>query len=397
MSPAPAHVIRDDADALAAASRLAEGAVIGAAERDRNRVFPRVELDRWSSSGLGGITVPREFRGADVSFATLAEVFATVSAADPSLGQIPQNQVGVLAVISEIGTAEQKRRFFADALAGLRFGNAGPERTGQRMTDMTTRVVAGADGLRLNGQRFYSTGALFAHWIPTRALGTDDRPVFVFARRDAPGVNVVDDWSAFGQRTTASGTVTFDNVAVTPDDMLPLHAMADRPTLAGPVSQLVQAAIDLGIARAAVADAVAYVRDQGRPWIDSGVDRASDDPTIRHGIGHLSTALAAAEAVTRESAETLDAIAAEPVTPESSARASVAVAEAKILTTEIALEAAETLFDLAGAGATRGTHALDRHWRNARVHTLHDPVRWKYHLLGNYAVNGTFPRRHSWN
>ncbi len=73
------------------------------------------------------------------------------------------------------------------------------------------------------------------------------------------------------------------------------------------------------------------------------------------------------------------------------------MAEAKILTTEAALEVSETLFDLAGAGATRAAHALDRHWRNARVHTLHDPVRWKYHLLGNYHLNGVFPRRHSWN
>ena len=131
--------------------------------------------------------------------------------------------------------------------------------------------------------------------------------------------------------------------------------------------------------------------------MDSGVGHASDDPTIRHGIGHLATLVEAAEAVTQETAETLDAIAAEPITFESSARASVAVAEAKILTTEAALEVSETLFDLAGASATRAAHALDRHWRNARVHTLHDPVRWKYHLLGNYVLNGAHPRRHSWN
>ncbi|HCP30000.1 MAG TPA: SfnB family sulfur acquisition oxidoreductase, partial [Pseudomonas sp.] len=38
----------------------------------------------------------------------------------------------------------------------------------------------------------------------------------------------------------------------------------------------------------------------------------------------------------------------------------------------------------------------DRHWRNARVHTLHDPVRWKYHAVGAYHLNGTLPARHSW-
>jgi len=39
---------------------------------------------------------------------------------------------------------------------------------------------------------------------------------------------------------------------------------------------------------------------------------------------------------------------------------------------------------------------LDRHWRNARTHTLHDPVRWKYHAIGNYYLNHILPARHAW-
>jgi alkylation response protein AidB-like acyl-CoA dehydrogenase len=87
----------------------------------------------------------------------------------------------------------------------------------------------------------------------------------------------------------------------------------------------------------------------------------------------------------------------QPVDAESSARASVAVAAAKVLTTRIALEASEKLFELAGSSATRAAHNLDRHWRNARTHTLHDPVRWKLHLIGNYHLNHVLPARHSWN
>ena len=105
----------------------------------------------------------------------------------------------------------------------------------------------------------------------------------------------------------------------------------------------------------------------------------------------------AAHAVLLETARTLDALARQPVDAQASARASVAVAEAKILTTEAALQASEQLFALAGSAASRAAHQLDRHWRNARVHTLHDPVRWKYHLLGNYLLNGALPRRHQWN
>ena len=61
-----------------------------------------------------------------------------------------------------------------------------------------------------------------------------------------------------------------------------------------------------------------------------------------------------------------------------------------------ALEASEKLFELAGSSATRAAHNLDRHWRNARTHTLHDPVRWKYYALGNYYLNGVPPPRHAW-
>ena len=139
-------------------------------------------------------------------------------------------------------------------------------------------------------------------------------------RRDAPGVTVVDDWASFGQRTTASGTVAFDAAPVEPGDVIPVHAFAETPGLAGPVSQFIHAAIDLGIARAALADALAFVRDRARPWVDSGVERAVDDPTIHREVGRLATALHAAEAVVAETAEVLDRIAAG-----SSVRASLAV------------------------------------------------------------------------
>ena len=77
-------------------------------------------------------------------------------------------------------------------------------------------------------------------------------------------------------------------------------------------------------------------------------------------------------------------------------RAKIAVAEAKVLTTEVALAAANKLFELAGTRSTLGVHNLDRFWRDARTHTLHDPVRWKFHAVGQYYLNGVRPPLHSW-
>jgi len=396
----PAHVIKTDAEAIEIAHKLAAEFAKDAALRDREALLPVEEIEAFSQSGLWGIRVPKKYGGAELSYVTVTEVFKIISAADPSLGQIPQNHFGVLGVLREIGTPAQKARLYGEVLTGHRLGNAGPERRSAAASTVlqgTTRLRATADGLRLDGKRFYSTGALFAHRVPARATDDAGHAVQVWVPRDAPGLTVIDDWSSFGQRTTASGTVIFDNVAVDPQDVLPIWQLADRPGLFGPTSQLIQAAIDQGIAEAAVADALAFVRERARPWIDSGLERATDDPYIIADVGRLQIELHAAREVLLEAGHTLDAVAAAPIDAEASARASVAVAEAKVLTTRIALEASEKLFELAGSASTRAVHQLDRHWRNARTHTLHDPVRWKLHLLGNYHLNHVLPARHSWN
>ena len=162
------------------------------------------------------------------------------------------------------------------------------------------------------------------------------------------------------------------------------------------MSQLIQAAIDLGIARAAITDTISFVRERSRPWIDAKVERNSDDPYVIADIGKLSIELHAAEALLRKAGRVLDEVSAAPIDAPAAARASIAVAEAKVLSTELSLLASEKLFELAGSRASLAEFNLDRHWRNARVHTLHDPVRWKYYAIGAYRLNGTLPARHSW-
>ncbi|PZO66477.1 MAG: SfnB family sulfur acquisition oxidoreductase [Paracoccus denitrificans] len=393
---APARIETRE-QALQAAQILAADWAPKAGDRDRHRILPHDEIAAFTASGLGAITVPPAWGGPGLDYLTLAEVFEILCAADSSVGQIPQNHFGVIQLLSEAGSSQQKTRWFGDILAGARIGNAGPEKGRKPLTHNVTGLSRGPDGLRLNGHRFYSTGAIFAHWIPTRAADEQGRPVQVWVPHDSPGVRVVDDWSSFGQRTTASGSVIFEDVAIAEDQIIPVWQRADVPGLAGPVSQLIQAAIDSGIAIGALDEAVRFVRDKSRPWVDSGVARAQDDPYIIADIGKLQIDLWAARAVLHDAARLLDDIAKGEITADASARASVAVAEAKILTTEIALNAAEKLFELAGSSATREGPNLGRIWRNARTHTLHDPVRWKYHLLGNWHLNGALPARHQWN
>ncbi|MDB5981354.1 MAG: acyl-CoA dehydrogenase [Pseudomonas sp.] len=386
----PAAVIYSDAQALQVARELAEHFSNDSADRDRERRLPHAELDLFSRSGLWGISVPKAFSGAGVSNVTLAQVIALISAADASLGQIPQNHFYALEVLRVNGTPEQQKRLFTEALAGRRFGNALAELGTKTAHDRTTRLTRDGDGYRINGRKFYSTGALYAQRIPTSVIDDDGVQQLVFVPRDSAGLNIIDDWSGFGQRTTGSGSVSFDEVFVSADDVVAFQTAFERPTTVGPLAQILHAAIDTGIARAAYEDALQFVRTRTRPWIDSGIEKAVDDPLTLHSFGKLGTRLHAAEALLERAGEFLDRAQADS-SAENVAAASIAVAEARAISTDISLAAGSTLFELAGSQATLAEHGLDRHWRNARVHTLHDPVRWKYHAIGNYYLNDENP------
>ncbi|MBH3458646.1 MULTISPECIES: SfnB family sulfur acquisition oxidoreductase [Pseudomonas] len=383
-------VITSDAQALAVAEDIARQLHRDSALRDRERRLPHAELELFTRSGLWAISVPKAFGGAEVSNVTLAKVIARIAQADASLGQIPQNHFYALEVLRVNGNLEQQQRLYAEVLAGKRFGNALAELGTRTSSDRTTRLTCDGDGYRINGRKFYATGAIYAQRIPTSVVDDEGVQQLAFVPADSPGVQVIDDWSGFGQRTTGSGSVLFDNVRVEATDLVPFQAAFERPTTVGPLAQILHAAIDTGIARAAVEDALHFVRNHSRPWIDAGVDQASADPLTLNSFGRLSIRLHAAEALLERAGEILDQ-AQRDSNASSVAAASIAVAEARAISTEISLAAGSTLFELAGSRATLAEHNLDRHWRNARVHTLHDPVRWKYHAIGNYYLNGENP------
>ena len=392
----PAHVIRDDAEALAVARRLTAEFRVGASDRDRNHTRPLAELDAFSQSGLWSINVPRAYGGPEVSYRTLAQVIAIISAADPAIGQISQNHLGIVAAIRAVSDEPQKQLLFGEVLRGTRFGNAFSERGTKRAADFDTRFTDHGDHVVVRGQKFYATGALLAHLVPIVALDDAGRPWYAIAERDAPGLTVIDDWSSFGQRSTASGTVLIEDVRVEKTHLVPAWKGYEAPSADGAIFQIIQAAVDAGIGREALDDTIRFVREKARPWIDSGLEQASEDPYTIQAIGDLTIRQHAAEALLDLSGLALDAAIADP-NAETVAAAQLAVAEAKVLTTDIALAASNKLFELSGTRSTLAAENLDRHWRNARTHTLHDPVRWKVAIIGNHALNGVNPPFHAWS
>jgi SfnB family sulfur acquisition oxidoreductase len=399
---APAHVIASDAEAVETARALAREFARGASERDRERHLPAGELDQLSRSGLLAAAVPARFGGAEVSVATLTEVFRILATVDASLAQIPHSHFVFLDALRLQGTEAQQASFFAEALAGQRFANAQSERGGKTIVDDSTVLRRHDEGTyRLDGEKFYCTGALFADWLAVRAV-LDGQPLLAngtapkaiaFVRRDEPGVTVEDDWDAVGQRTTASGTVRLDGVIVPVENVVPYSPIFDVATTYGSRAQVLHAALDVGIARGALDATIAAVA-KARPWFEAGVERAADDPLLVQQAGELEIAVRGAEALLREAATAIDSAEWSGLSETNTAEASVATAVAKVACARVSTDAASQLFELGGTRCAAAGLNLSRYWRDARTHTLHDPSRWKVQHVGHWLLDGTAPPRH---
>jgi alkylation response protein AidB-like acyl-CoA dehydrogenase len=261
---------------------------------------------------------------------------------------------------------------------------------------LTTVSRRDRDSWVINGDKYYATGALGAGWIAVAARIPDTEPphaATVFVRPSDPGVTLnLDRWSSFGQRGTASGEVVLGQLVI--DEGPDPDPVTAPPAVLGAFDQALHAAVDIGIARAALEDGARFVTTNSRPWFEAGGEGAADDPHVVRRFGELTARLYALEALLERGARLVDAAVAEPeLTRESAAEASLKVAAAKALTQELAVEIASGIFELTGTSATDGKYALDRHWRNVRVHSLHDPARWKYVHLGNHTLHGTKPPR----
>lgn len=381
-----AHVIASENEAVEVAVRLAAQFKNAAQLRDVARQLPWQELEDCARSGLLAIRVPRAHGGVEVSYLTLTKVVAIIGEADASIGQLLLSIILACSVIEAVGREEQKQLFFGKILQGYRWGNGHAEGGSLPAGTTRTQITREGDHYRVNGSKAYSTGALFSQLISIGCVDEDGLSKTAVLDRYAPGLTIIDDWDGFGQRTTASGTLLLDNVRVDHSHVLNTELGKTQANTYG-IPDLFHSALDLGIARAAFADTLSYVREHARPYARTGVTDVAQDPYVLEIIGDLHTRIHAAEAVLERAAALFDQVTAAQG-PGPSAKVSSALAAAKILTTEAALLASNKLFQLGGASSTRLEYGFDRHWRNARTHTVHDPVAWKFNLIGKYHLLG---------
>ncbi|HEY0125059.1 MAG TPA: acyl-CoA dehydrogenase family protein [Rhizobium sp.] len=363
-------LLSSSADAINAAQRLAAVWKRTAADIDATRRIPVAELAALGRSGLLAITVPKSHGGPDLGIETLMRVFLILAQADTALAQIPQNHFDF---VDTLRYAEPKTsaHLYGELLAGARFGNAIAELGRRSRADLATTIVEDGDDYIISGQKFFCTGALTADWVPVHAKHADGRIRTAYLPRDARGLDVQGDWDAFGQRATFSGTTIIDNVRV-PRAMVVDRTLGHPGVLAAQFAgnQLIHAAIEAGSALAAVR-------------VARHISARSNFGTV---VSELTARAEAARALVLRSARKIDAALADPDDRAVVITAVIGTDQAKSLAYELASAAANEL-SYAIPPETPEAAELERLWRNVRTHSLHDPVRWRQHFVGDFHLN----------
>lgn len=381
------------AAALDRADRVAAELRATAAERDRANRPPRDEIELLRSHDLLQVQEPVEYGGDGLSYAQAAQITRRIARGDTSIAHLIGYHYAQTRIAHLFGTPEQADELSRrNAEQKLFWGGVQNPRGGSRLV-----LTRDGDGFRLNGRRSFASGASLGDHLSVTAL-YEDELVFISLPAGREGFKALGDWDNIGQRLTDSGGVEFQDARVERAEILgpdPITGRTLTPyqTLVTPHWQLAFVNFYIGTAEGALEEALDWTRRYAAPWETSGVERATDDPYILQTVGELRSEIRAAALLADRAGEALQAAldTGPSLTAEQRAEAAVAVYEAKYLTTKVSLAAASRLFEIQGARATTSAYGFDRHWRNLRTHTLHDPVAYKAREVGDWTLNRRAP------
>jgi alkylation response protein AidB-like acyl-CoA dehydrogenase len=388
-----------------ALERLLEQVADGAAERERQREAPFAQIELIKRAGLGSLRVPEDEGGAGASLRQLFEVLVALAEADSNVAHILRVHYSFVERLRQGFDLVNHDRWVGLVNEGKIFGNAISEQNGRQigMEGFETTLVPHPDGdggYLLNGEKFYSTGSLYSDWTQIYASMPDERLAAITIPVDREGVSILDDWDGFGQRLTGTGTTRLENVRVAPDEMVDFGRIEDMvaaPGIHGAFLQLYLQAVTVGVLRGVRNDAVALVKRRRRSFSHSAATSPTDDPQILQVVGEIAADAFAAEAVVLAAVDRIeaasDSIIDGKADPDLAEAAQIAAAEAKVAIDSFAPRTAGRLFDVGGASASQASANLDRHWRNIRTISTHNPTISKASAVGDFLVNGTPPPR----
>ncbi|MEB3791256.1 monooxygenase [Acinetobacter sp. IK40] len=368
--------------------RIAEGALA----REKNRTLPYEPVQWLKQAGFGAVRVPVAFGGDGVSQKQLFQLLIELAQADSNVVQALRGHFAFVEDRLNAQKTAAQTLWFERFVRGEIVGNAWTEIGQVEIGDVATRVTATQDGkLRINGQKYYSTGTIFADWIDLFALDeTTDQHVIAAVSTQAQGIDIVDDWDGFGQKTTGSGTLTLNNVEIERDHILVFENRFKYQTA---FYQVVHLATLAGIAQSAVQTFKQEVRQRTRIYSHGNASLVREDAQILQIIGKASAQAYAAQSIALSTAEALDAAYLqhfqndEQAELDANQRAELVSAQGQVVIAELVLNLSSELFNALGASASSTDKQLDRFWRNARVVASHNPLVYKQKVIGDWEVN----------
>jgi len=369
----------------------------GAAERDLNGTLPFEAFQLVRKFGLGTIRVPERLGGPGGTIVDEIEMLETLATGDSNVAHALRphfNFCETLFLGSDL--SEQKLRT-QQILEGKLFGGASTDHGTPKPGMLETSLVRDGESFRLNGHKYYTTGTPFSDLFYTSALTESGGVARIVLPLDRAGVEVLNDWDGMGQRLTGSGGIRFNNVEVFEHEVSVSTKRSIGPAgrQASTLRQLILMACQAGSARALLAEAVAYGQTT-RPINYSHADTARDDYFVQREVGKIAAFSYAIDALIGQAARALDHSAAailaeDPEIDRLLTENAIAQAKAQIVLAPLALEAAEAIFNVGGGSATSRKRNFDRHWRNIRTISSHNPLSYKEKAVGDYLLSGTEP------
>lgn len=364
-----------------------------AAEQERSRTLLRDDVAALQALGFGALRLPVAQGGRGATFEELIERLVRIAAADSSLAHLYRGHIAFVEglIAGHDDDAADPARWIDRIAAGELVGNAQSER--QETAQITTVIERDGNRITLTGRKYYTTGSIYADWIHLSALDGEQRVSVTVSAHD-PGVASFDDWDGFGQQLTGTGTTTFDAVAVDPADIVVAGENPVRGDHIASVFQIVLLAVAAGIGRAALRDAVEFVRPRRRIFGHPGASLPREDALVQQTVGTVSASVDAATRLVLSGARDVERALKRHGDGDEDAIGDLLLGVFRLqqVVSPLVLDAVTELFEVGGASAVSRGIALDRHWRNVRTVHSHNPAIQRRRAIGEYELNGARPR-----
>jgi butyryl-CoA dehydrogenase len=335
-----------------------------AAQWDREKHFPRSELEALAAMGLCGVAIPEDWSGAGMDYTALAIACEEISAGDGSTCTIVMVTNLVANILLGYGNDAQKREFLKPVAQGKALGAfcLSEPHAGSDAAAITTRAEKSGAHYVLNGvKQFITSGknAALAIVFAVTDKGAGKKGISAFVvPTSTPGYQVARIEDKTGQRASDTAQIVLENCKVPAVNLLAQEGMGYRIALANLESGRINVAAQAtGMARSALEAALAYARER-----KSMGKTLLEHQAVNFRLADMATGVEAARQLYLHAAQLRDV--GEPCLKEASM--------AKLFASETAERVCSDAIQIHGGYGYVSDFPVERIWRDVRVTKIYE-------------------------